>query len=130
MWVRFPSPAPLFVDGVLSVQPGQRVAWVYAPGSYAERIALSADALVRVPDAIDDRTAAAVMMQGLTASHFATDFYPVRRGDVAFVHAAAGGVGLLLTHAAYAHADVRPHHPSLIDRGNHSLSRSWPLQCF
>ena len=97
MWVRFPSPAPLFVDGVLSVQPGQRVAWVYAPGSYAERIALSADALVRVPDAIDDRTAAAVMMQGLTASHFATDFYPVRRGDVAFVHAAAGGVGLLLT---------------------------------
>jgi NADPH2:quinone reductase len=53
--------------------------------------------LVPVPDAIDDRTAAAVMMQGLTASHFATDFYPVQAGDVALVHAAAGGVGLLLT---------------------------------
>ena len=46
---------------------------------------------------IDDRVAAAVMMQGLTASHFATDFYPVQRGDIAFVHAAAGGVGLLLS---------------------------------
>jgi NADPH:quinone reductase len=52
---------------------------------------------VPVPDAIDDRTAASVMMQGLTASHFATDFYPVQPGDVAFVHAAAGGLGLLLT---------------------------------
>jgi NADPH:quinone reductase-like Zn-dependent oxidoreductase len=46
---------------------------------------------------IDDRTAASVMMQGLTASHFATDFYPVQPGDIALVHAAAGGVGLLLT---------------------------------
>ena len=53
--------------------------------------------LVRVPDGIDDCTAAAVMMQGLTASHFATDFYPVKEGDVALVHAAAGGLGLLLT---------------------------------
>jgi NADPH:quinone reductase len=107
LWTKMPLPRGLGVEGVgrvlavgegvLSVQPGQRVAWVYAPGSYAERIALSADALVRVPDAIDDRTAAAVMMQGLTASHFATDFYPVQPGDVAFVHAAAGGVGLLLT---------------------------------
>jgi NADPH2:quinone reductase len=70
---------------------------VYAPGSYAERIALSADALVRVPDVIDDRTAAAVMMQGLTASHFATNFYCVQPEDVALVHAAAGGLGLLLT---------------------------------
>lgn len=50
-----------------------------------------------LPDGIDDRTAASVMMQGLTASHFATDFYPVQPGDVALVHAAAGGVGLLLT---------------------------------
>jgi NADPH2:quinone reductase len=77
--------------------PGQRVAWAYAPGSYAERIAVPADALVHVPDAIDDHTAAAVMMQGLTASHFATDFYPVRPGEIALVHAAAGGVGQLLT---------------------------------
>jgi NADPH2:quinone reductase len=84
-------------DGVHNVQPGQRVAWAYAPGSYAERVALPADALVPVPDEIDDRTAAAVMMQGLTASHFATSFYRVQSGDVALVHAAAGGLGLLLT---------------------------------
>jgi NADPH:quinone reductase len=84
-------------DGVEGLAPGQRVAWVYAPGSYAEWIAIPATSLVPVPDAIEDRTAASVMMQGLTASHFATDFYPVQPGDVAFVHAAAGGVGLLLT---------------------------------
>src|SRR5712672_3370356 len=83
-------------DGVEDIEPGQRVAWVYAPGSYAERIAIPSTSLVKVPDAIDDRTAAAVMMQGLTASHFATDFYPVQSGDIAFVHAAAGGLGLLL----------------------------------
>ena len=106
-WTDAPNPKVLGVegagrvlaigDGVEGVAPGQRVAWVYAPGSYAERIAIPADSLVPVPDAIDDRTAAAVMMQGLTASHFATDFYPVQPGDVAFVHAAAGGLGLLLT---------------------------------
>ena len=84
-------------EGVDNVAVGDRVSWVYAPGSYAERIAIPAEKLVRIPDAIDDRTAAAVMMQGLTASHFATDFYPVRAGDIAFVHAAAGGLGLLLT---------------------------------
>jgi NADPH2:quinone reductase len=106
-WTETPNPKILGVegvgrvltvgDGVKAVAPGQRVAWVYAPGSYAERIAIPADFLVTVPDAIDDRTAASVMMQGLTASHFATDFYPVQPGDVAFVHAAAGGLGLLLT---------------------------------
>ena len=84
-------------DGVDSVRRGERVAWVYAPGSYAERKAMPADALVPIPDEIDDHTAAAVMMQGLAASHFATDFYPVQPGDNALVHAAAGGLGLLLT---------------------------------
>jgi len=107
IWTELPMPRGLGVEGVgrvlavgnavHSVRPGQRVAWVYAPGSYAERIALSADDLVRVPDVIDDRTAAAVMMQGLTASHFATNFYGVQPEDVALVHAAAGGLGLLLT---------------------------------
>jgi NADPH:quinone reductase len=76
---------------------GQRVAWVYAPGSYATRIAIPADSLVAVPDHIDDQSAAAIMMQGLTAKHFATDFYNTQAGDIAFVHASAGGVGLLLT---------------------------------
>jgi NADPH2:quinone reductase len=84
-------------EAVSGLAIGDRVAWVYAPGSYAGRVEVAADALVRIPDAIDDRAAAAVMMQGLTASHFATDFYSVQRGDVALVHAAAGGLGMLLT---------------------------------
>lgn len=106
-WTEQPNPKPLGVEGagkVVSVGPqvrnvkaGDRVAWVYAPGSYADRAVIAADALVPVPDGVDDRTAAAVMMQGLTASHFATDFYPVQPGDTALVHAAAGGLGLLLT---------------------------------
>jgi NADPH:quinone reductase len=77
--------------------PGQRVAWVFVRSSYAQRIVAHVDSLVKLPDDIDDRTAAAVMMQGLTASHFATDFYPVQPGDIALVHAGAGGLGLLLT---------------------------------
>jgi NADPH2:quinone reductase len=107
IWSTMPNPKTPGVEGagrVLSVganvadlRPGQRVAWVYAPGSYAQRIAIPAASLVPIPDAIDHTTAAAVMMQGLTASHFATDFYPVRHGDIALVHAAAGGLGLLLT---------------------------------
>lgn len=106
-WADLPNPKILGVEGagrviawgddVTGFALGQRVAWVYAPGSYAEKIAIPATALVAIPDHIDDRTAAAVMMQGLTASHFATDFYPVQPGDIAFVHAAAGGLGLLLT---------------------------------
>jgi NADPH2:quinone reductase len=84
-------------EGADGVRPGQRVAWVYVPGSYAERKTIPVDALVPIPDEIDDRTAAAAMMQGLTASHFATDFYPVQPGNIALVHAAAGGLGLLLT---------------------------------
>lgn len=84
-------------EGVTEFSAGDRVAWVYAPGSYAKRISIPVSSLVRLPDFIDDRTAAAIMMQGLTASHFATDFYPVQPRDIALVHAAAGGVGLLLT---------------------------------
>ena len=107
IWAEMPDPKILGVegagriialgDGAEGFTVGQRVAWVYAPGSYAERIAIPTAALVPIPDGIDERTAASVMMQGLTASHFATDFYPVQPGDVAFVHAAAGGLGLLLT---------------------------------
>jgi NADPH2:quinone reductase len=84
-------------EGVRDLTVGQRVAWVYAPGSYAEHIVLPAASAVPLPDDIDDRLAASLMMQGLTASHFATDFYPVQPGDVALVHAAAGGLGQLLT---------------------------------
>ncbi|WP_332854952.1 quinone oxidoreductase family protein [Duganella sp. S19_KUP01_CR8] len=106
-WNEMPNPKILGVEGagrvialgegVTGVEIGQRVAWVYAPGSYAEKMAIPATSLVPIPDHIDDQTAASVMMQGLTASHFATDFYPIQAGDIAFVHAAAGGLGLLLT---------------------------------
>lgn len=106
-WTDQPFPRTLGVEGaghvlavgpgVDDIAPGQRVAWVYAPGSYAERLVIDANALVPVPDAIDDHTAAASMMQGITASHFATDFHPVQSGEIALVHAAAGGLGLLLT---------------------------------
>jgi NADPH:quinone reductase len=106
-WHDMPLPRVLGVEGAGRVvalgegagglEVGQRVAWVYAPGSYAERVLVPAAAPVPLPDDIDDRTAAALMMQGLTASHFATDFYPVQPGDVALVHAAAGGLGQLLT---------------------------------
>lgn len=106
-WNELPNPKILGVEGagrvlalgagVEGFSIGQRVAWVYAPGSYAQKIAIAASSLVPIPDGIDDKTAASVMMQGLTASHFATDFYSTQPGDIAFVHAAAGGLGLLLT---------------------------------
>lgn len=106
-WTDRPNPKTLGVEGVGHVtatgagvktfRVGDRVAWVYVPGSYAERVVIPEGSLVPVPAAIDDRMAAAVMMQGLTASHFATDFHPVQQGDIALVHAAAGGLGLLLT---------------------------------
>lgn len=84
-------------EGVTDLALGQRVAWVYVPGSYQERVVGPATSFVPIPDFVDDRTAASLMMQGLTASHFATDFYPSREGDIALVHAAAGGVGQLLS---------------------------------
>ncbi|WP_455273649.1 quinone oxidoreductase family protein [Rhizobium herbae] len=106
-WIDIPNPKVLGVEGagrvlaigegVTDFSAGDRVAWVYAPGSYAERISIPTTSLVSIPEFIDDRTAASIMMQGLTASHFATDFYPVQPGDLALIHAAAGGVGLLLT---------------------------------
>ncbi|MCW1930901.1 quinone oxidoreductase family protein [Pararhodobacter zhoushanensis] len=106
-WTETPDPKVMGVEGAGTVRavgagvtefaPGDRVAWVYAPGSYAEQVVIPAASVVPVPSGIDDETAASVMMQGLTASHFATDFYPVQPGDVALVHAAAGGLGLLLT---------------------------------
>ncbi|SDG12545.1 quinone oxidoreductase family protein [Pseudomonas abietaniphila] len=82
---------------VTGFQIGDRVAWVFVRHSYAQQIVADVDALVKIPDDIDDHTAAAVMMQGLTASHFATCFYPVQPGDIALVHAGAGGLGRLLT---------------------------------
>ena len=76
---------------------GDRVAWADVPGSYAEQVIVPADRAVPVPDGVDLDVAAAVMLQGMTAHYLSHDTYPVGQGDPAVVHAAAGGVGLLLT---------------------------------
>jgi NADPH2:quinone reductase len=87
---------------VQSVKPGDRVAYASVQGSYAEYAAVPADRLVIVPNGIDLRTAAAVMLQGMTAHYLLHDTYPLRAGETAIVHAAAGGVGLLLVQLAKA----------------------------
>jgi NADPH2:quinone reductase len=83
-------------EGVTSPAVGDRVAWV-GPGSYAEQVVLPAERVVPVPSAISTELAAAAILQGMTAHYLVTSTYPVRAGDVTVVHAAAGGVGLLLT---------------------------------
>jgi len=89
--------AGTIVDGP---REGERVAWLAAPGSYAERVRVPADRAVPVPDEISSETAAAVLLQGTTAHYLATDVYPIEQGDHVLIHAAAGGVGLLLTQIA------------------------------
>jgi NADPH:quinone reductase-like Zn-dependent oxidoreductase len=84
-------------EGVTDFAVGDRVAWVYAYGTYADQITLPETSAVPLPEFIADEVAASVMMQGLTAHHFATEAAPVRSGDVTLVHAAAGGLGQLLT---------------------------------
>ncbi|MEV0565596.1 quinone oxidoreductase [Dactylosporangium sp. NPDC050588] len=86
-----------FGDGVEGLAPGDRVAWTGVPGSHAEQAVVPADRLVPVPDGISTEQAAAAMLQGLTAHYLTLDSYPVRAGDTVLVHAAAGGVGRLLT---------------------------------
>jgi NADPH2:quinone reductase len=81
---------------VTGLTVGDRVAWV-GPGSYAEQVVLPADRVVPVPAGISDELAAAAILQGMTAHYLVTSTYPVQAGDVVVVHAAAGGVGLLLT---------------------------------
>ncbi len=84
-------------EGVTEFRPGDRVAYGHAPlGAYAEARLLPAHRLVRLPDSIDDRTAAAMMLKGLTAHYLLRRTYRVLPGDTVLVHAAAGGVGLIL----------------------------------
>lgn len=87
-------------EGVADLAAGDRVAWAGTLGSYAEFVLVRAGKLVPIPDGIDTRTAAAVMLQGMTAHYLATSTYPLRRGDTCLIHAAAGGVGLLLVQMA------------------------------
>jgi len=86
---------------VQSVKVGDRVAWTMLLGTYAEYAAVPADRLVKIPQGIDDRQAAATMLQGMTAHYLSHDTYPLKQGETALVHAAAGGVGLLLVQMAH-----------------------------
>lgn len=80
---------------------GDRVAYTMTLGSYAEYAAVPADRLVKIPTGVSERDAAAAMLQGMTAHYLAYDTYPLKKGETALVHAAAGGVGLLLTQMAH-----------------------------
>ena len=110
---RYPVPLP-FVIGqegagtvssvgaeVKTVKEGDRVAWAGVMGSYAEYAVVPAERLVKVPSGVTDREGAATMLQGMTAHYLAYTTFPLKRGDTALVHAAAGGVGLLLVQMAH-----------------------------
>jgi NADPH2:quinone reductase len=85
---------------VRDLRVGERVAWCGVPGSYASHVVAPAERLVPVPDGIDTMVAAALLLQGLTAHYLSRSTFPLRAGHVALVHAAAGGVGLLLVQLA------------------------------
>jgi NADPH2:quinone reductase len=86
---------------VTDLHVGQRVGWFSGgQGSFADAAVVAAAKVVPIPDEVDDETAAAVLMQGVTAHYLAIDTYPIQPGDPVLVHAAAGGVGQLLTQIA------------------------------
>jgi len=87
--------------GVTSVKVGDRVGWVMIKGGYAELAVIPADRLVPIPASIDDRTAAAILLQGMTAHFLLRDCYRVTKGEWILIHAAAGGVGLLMDQIAH-----------------------------
>jgi NADPH2:quinone reductase len=84
-------------EGVGDLSVGGRVVWTTAQGSYAEQVVVAADNAVPVPERLSSELAAAALLQGMTAHYLATSTYPVQEGDPVIVHAAAGGVGRLLT---------------------------------
>jgi NADPH2:quinone reductase len=88
-------------SNVKLLKPGDRVAWSGQLGGYAEYAAIPADRLVSIPAGVTDQQAAAAMLQGMTAHYLSHDTYPLKRGETALVHAAAGGVGLLLVQMAH-----------------------------
>jgi NADPH2:quinone reductase len=109
---RYPAPLP-FVDGqeasgvvteigseVTNVKVGDRVAYTSSLGSYAEYAAVPASRLVKIPDELDFEQAAAAMLQGMTAHYLLHSAYPLKQSETALIHAAAGGVGLLLVQMA------------------------------
>ena len=109
---RYPAQLP-FVDGqeasgvvtevgneVTNVQPGDRVAYTGGLGSYAEYAAVPANRLIKIPDELDFDQAAAAMLQGMTAHYLLYSTYQLKQGETSLIHAAAGGVGLLLVQMA------------------------------
>jgi NADPH:quinone reductase len=95
------APAIIGVEGAGTVHgTGERVAWAHIPGSYAEQIAAPRERLVPIPEGVSSEVAAAALLQGMTAHYLAADSYPIEPDDWVLVHAAAGGVGLLLTQLA------------------------------
>src|SRR5712691_7292174 len=109
---RYPAPLPFVVGqeaaGIVSEVgsevkswiPGDRVTYTGILGSYAEYATVPADRLVRVPETITFEQAAAAMLQGMTAHYLVNSTYPLKKGETALIHAAAGGVGLLLVQMA------------------------------
>ena len=94
-------------EGVDGFMLGDRVGWVGLIGSYAEMHVIPAERAVPIPDGVEDETAAAVLLQGITAHYLAKDTFPLSKGQRCLIHAGAGGVGLLLTQIAkLAGADV------------------------
>jgi NADPH2:quinone reductase len=85
---------------VRGLRAGDRVAYANIPGTYAEAVLVPADRAVRLPARITFQQAAAAMLQGMTAHYLAYETYPIKKGDTVLVHAAAGGVGLLLVQVA------------------------------
>ncbi|HEU4412078.1 MAG TPA: quinone oxidoreductase [Polyangiaceae bacterium] len=86
--------------GVSGLAPGDRVAWASVGGSYATHVVAPVEQLVPVPAGVDDESAAALMLQGMTAHYLCRSTYPLREGERCLVYAAAGGVGLLLCQMA------------------------------
>jgi NADPH:quinone reductase len=87
-------------EGVSTPQPGERVGWVMLPGAYADTAVIPAERAIPLPDGVTDEQAAAALLQGITAHYLTRTTHPVRPGDTVVVHAAAGGVGLLLVQMA------------------------------
>jgi NADPH:quinone reductase len=87
-------------SGVTTIRVGDRVAWTGIPGSYATHNVVPVDKLVALPAGVDARAGASAMLQGMTAHYLAHSTYPLKHGDTCLVHAAAGGVGLLLCQMA------------------------------
>ena len=85
---------------VKQLKVGDRVAYTMVMGSYAEYAAVPEDRLVKIPGGVNYQQAAAAMLQGMTAHYLSHDTYPLQKGETALVHAAAGGVGLLLVQMA------------------------------